>query len=73
MVWVLLGLAALPASPAGFLPASRLTFVLPSVLNAMQTDYTAAIVGLTALVILLTSMTVFVLSRPSDLAPRSPR
>jgi len=39
----------------------------------MQTDYTAAIVGLTALVILLTAMTVFVLSRPSDLAPRSPR
>ncbi|MFM7513709.1 MAG: hypothetical protein ACKO3F_10185 [Cyanobium sp.] len=39
----------------------------------MQTDYTAAIVGVTALVILLTAMTVFVLSRPSDLAPRSPR
>jgi hypothetical protein len=39
----------------------------------MQTDYTAAIIGLTALVILLTGMTVFVLSRPSDLAPRSPR
>jgi hypothetical protein len=39
----------------------------------MQTDYTAAIVGLTALVIVLTGMTVFVLSRPSDLAPRSPR
>jgi hypothetical protein len=39
----------------------------------MQTDYTAAIVGVTALVILLTSMTVFVLSRPSDLAPRTPR
>lgn len=39
----------------------------------MQTDYTAAIVGVTALVILLTGMTVFVLSRPSDLAPRSPR
>jgi hypothetical protein len=39
----------------------------------MQTDYTAAIAGLTALVIVLTGMTVFVLSRPSDLAPRSPR
>jgi hypothetical protein len=39
----------------------------------MQTDYTAAIVGLTALVVVLTGMTVFVLSRPSDLAPRSPR
>lgn len=39
----------------------------------MQTDYTAAIAGVTALVILLTAMTVFVLSRPSDLAPRNPR
>lgn len=39
----------------------------------MQTDYTAAIIGVTALVILLTAMTVFVLSRPSDLAPRNPR
>jgi hypothetical protein len=39
----------------------------------MQTDYTAAIAGVTALVILLTAMTLFVLSRPSDLAPRSPR
>lgn len=42
-------------------------------LTSMQTDYTAAIAGVTALVILLTAMTVFVLSRPSDLAPRSPR
>ena len=39
----------------------------------MQTDYTAAMVGVTTLVILLSAMTVFVLSRPSDLAPRSPR
>ncbi len=47
-------------------------FGVPSPLT-MQTDYTAAIAGVTALVILLTAMTVFVLSRPSDLAPRSPR
>jgi hypothetical protein len=39
----------------------------------MQTDYTAAILGVTALVIVLTAMTVFVPSRPSDLAPRAPR
>jgi hypothetical protein len=35
----------------------------------MATDYTAAIVSLFGLVALLTGMTVFVLSRPSDLAP----
>jgi hypothetical protein len=44
-----------------------------SELIIMQTDYTAAIVGVTALVVVLTAMTVFVLSRPSDLAPRAPR
>ena len=60
------------ASPGGWLPCPH-PLRDPSALIAMQTDYTAAIIGLTALVILLTGMTVFVLSRPSDLAPRSPR
>jgi hypothetical protein len=41
-------------------------------LIAMATDYAAAIAGVTALVILLTAMTAFVLSRPSDLAPTPP-
>lgn len=49
------------------------TLVGDSELITMQTDYTAAIVGVTVLVAVLTAMTVFVLSRPSDLAPRSPR
>jgi hypothetical protein len=35
----------------------------------MSTDYTAAIAALFGLVALLTGMTVFVLTRPSDLAP----
>ncbi len=35
----------------------------------MSTDYTAAIATLLGLVALLTGMTVFVLTRPSDLAP----
>jgi hypothetical protein len=35
----------------------------------MSTDYTAAIATLFGLVALLTGMTVFVLTRPSDLAP----
>jgi hypothetical protein len=35
----------------------------------MTTDYTAAIITLVGLVALLTGMTVFVLTRPSDLAP----
>ena len=39
----------------------------------MATDYSAAIAAVVALVLLLTTMTVFVLSRPSDLAPTSPR
>jgi hypothetical protein len=39
----------------------------------MSTDYTAAIAGVTALVIVLTAMVAFVLSRPSDLAPYEPR
>jgi hypothetical protein len=39
----------------------------------MSTDYSAAIAGLTGLVILLTGLVAFVLSRPSDLAPYEPR
>jgi hypothetical protein len=39
----------------------------------MSTDYTTAITAVVALVVLLTGMTVFVLSRPSDLAPTSSR
>jgi hypothetical protein len=37
----------------------------------MNTDYTAAITAVVALVLVLTSMTTYVLSRPSDLAPRT--
>jgi len=36
----------------------------------MGTDYTTAIASLVGLVVLLTGMTVYVLSRPTDLAPR---
>ncbi|MEY4352401.1 MAG: hypothetical protein RLZZ609_642 [Cyanobacteriota bacterium] len=36
----------------------------------MSTDYTTAIASLIGLVVLLTGMTVYVLSRPTDLAPR---
>jgi hypothetical protein len=39
----------------------------------MNVDYTAAIAGVTGLVIVLTAMVAFVLSRPSDLAPHNPR
>jgi hypothetical protein len=35
----------------------------------MSTDYTAAVAGLVAISALLTAMVVFVLQRPSDLAP----
>jgi len=38
-------------------------------LIAMSTDYSAAIAAAVALVVILTGMTAFVLSRPSDLAP----
>lgn len=38
----------------------------------MESNYTLAIAGMTALVVLLTAMVVFVLSRPSDLAPPTP-
>ena len=39
----------------------------------MESNCSAAIAAVAALVVLLTTMTVFVLSRPSDLAPTSPR
>jgi len=42
-------------------------------LIAMGTDYNPAITAVIALVVLLTGMTVFVLRRPSDLAPTSSR
>ena len=37
----------------------------------MSTDYSTAIACVIALVIVLTGMTTYVLSRPSDLAPRT--
>ena len=37
----------------------------------MSTDYTAAIMAVVMLVIGLTSMMAYVLSRPTDLAPRA--
>jgi hypothetical protein len=39
----------------------------------MESNYTLAIAAVTGLVILLTAMVAFVLSRPSDLAPHNPR
>jgi hypothetical protein len=39
----------------------------------MSTDYTTAITAVVALVVLLTGLTAFVLSRPSDLAPTPQR
>jgi hypothetical protein len=39
----------------------------------MNTDYTAAISAVAGLVVILTAMVAFVLSRPSDLAPSRPR
>ena len=36
----------------------------------MGTDYTAAITSVVALVLVLTGMVTYVLTRPSDLAPR---
>jgi hypothetical protein len=36
----------------------------------MSTDYTASITAVIALVVGLSGMVIFVLSRPSDLAPR---
>jgi len=37
-----------------------------------MTDYTVAIVSVLGLILVLTGMTVFVLSRPSDLSPPPP-
>jgi len=37
----------------------------------MDTDYTAAITSVIALVLVLTGMVIFVLTRPSDLAPKT--
>jgi hypothetical protein len=37
----------------------------------MSTDYSTAIACMVGLVVLLTGMTTYVLSRPSDLAPRT--
>jgi hypothetical protein len=42
-------------------------------LIAMGTNYTAAITAVLGLVVLLSAMTAFVLSRPSDLAPTPER
>ena len=39
----------------------------------MSTDYSAAIAAVVALVVGLTGMVAFVLSRPSDLAPFEPK
>jgi hypothetical protein len=39
----------------------------------MEADYTLAIAATTALVMLLTGMTTFLLTRPSDLSPSKPR
>ena len=39
----------------------------------MSTDYTAAITAVVGLVVVLTAMVVFVLSRPSDFAPSRSR
>jgi hypothetical protein len=39
----------------------------------MGSDYTAAITAVIGLVVLLSAMTAFVLSRPSDLAPTPQR
>jgi hypothetical protein len=40
-------------------------------LAAMDTDYTTAITSVVALVLVLTGMVTYVLTRPSDLAPRT--
>jgi hypothetical protein len=37
----------------------------------MVTDYTAAITSVVALVLVLTGMVTYVLTRPSDLAPKT--
>jgi len=40
-------------------------------LIAMSTDYTVAITAVIGLVVLLTGMTAYVFTRPSDLSPTS--
>jgi len=42
-------------------------------LIAMSTDYTTAIVAVIGLVVVLTGMTAFMLTRPSDLNPTNSR
>jgi hypothetical protein len=42
-------------------------------LIAMSTDYTAAIAAVIGLVVVLTSMTAYMLTRPSDVTPTNPR
>jgi hypothetical protein len=42
-------------------------------LIAMSTDYTLAITAVIGLVVLLSGMTAFMLTRPSDLAPTPQR
>jgi hypothetical protein len=37
----------------------------------METDYTTAIISVAALVLVLTGMVTYVLTRPSDLAPKT--
>ena len=39
----------------------------------MSTDYTTAISAVIGLVVLLTGMTAYMLTRPSDLKPTNPR
>ena len=39
----------------------------------MGTDYTAAITGLVGLVVVLSAMVGYLLTRPSDLSPTNPR
>jgi hypothetical protein len=39
--------------------------------TAMDTDYTTAITSVVALVLVLTGMVTYVLTRPSDLAPKT--
>jgi hypothetical protein len=42
-------------------------------LIAVETDYTIAIASVFGLVVLLTAMTAYILSRPSDVAPTNSR
>jgi hypothetical protein len=67
-----LGKAAGPNHP----PASHSVTIYETLrnhqgFNAMGTDYSAAITTVVALVLVLTGMVTYVLTRPSDLAPRT--